>query len=68
MSGLEISEDAATKAADTCREMVEEGVRWMFNVSAEREWFVFAGVVAGLLLLSYVATFFDLLTFLYIGD
>ncbi|KAK9990552.1 hypothetical protein SO802_025537 [Lithocarpus litseifolius] len=39
----------------------------MFRVSAERDWFVFVRTVASLLLLSYVGTFSDLLTLLYIG-
>ncbi|KAL5752860.1 hypothetical protein ACOSP7_023050 [Xanthoceras sorbifolium] len=67
MSGLEISEQSVMEVANSCRGIVEEVVRWMFHVSAEREWFVFAQVVAGLLLLSYVGTFTDLLTLLYIG-
>lgn len=40
----------------------------MFRVSAEREWFVFAGTVAGLGLLSYVGTLTDLLTLIYTGN
>ncbi|GMY11687.1 reticulon-like protein B13 [Fagus crenata] len=67
MSGLEISEESAIEMANSIRTWIEEGIRWMFQVSAEREWFVFARTVAGLLLLSYVGTFSDLLTLLYIG-
>ena len=64
MSGLEISEESAIEMANSIRTWIEEGIRWMFRVSAEREWFVFARTVAGLLLLSYVGTFSDLLTLL----
>ena len=68
MSGLEISEKSAIEMANSIRTWIEEGIRWMFRVSAEREWFVFARTVAGLLLLSYVGIFSDLLTLLYIGN
>ncbi|GMY11699.1 reticulon-like protein B13 [Fagus crenata] len=67
MSRLEISEESAIEMANSVRTWIEEGIRWMFRVSAEREWFVFARTVAGLLLLSYVGIFSDLLTLLYIG-
>ncbi|XP_022751305.1 reticulon-like protein B13 [Durio zibethinus] len=39
----------------------------MFHVTVEEDWFAFARTVAGLLLLSNVGSFFDLLTLLYIG-
>lgn len=68
MSALEISEQSAMEVANACRGIVEEAVRWMFHVNVEREWFVFAQVVAGFLLLSHVGTFFDLLTLLYMGN
>ncbi|XP_062154548.1 reticulon-like protein B13 [Alnus glutinosa] len=67
MSGLEISEETALEMANWIRAWIEEGIRWMFRVSAEREWFVFAGTVAGLGLLSYVGTLTDLLTLIYTG-
>uniref|UniRef100_A0A2N9FY05 Reticulon-like protein n=1 Tax=Fagus sylvatica TaxID=28930 RepID=A0A2N9FY05_FAGSY len=67
MSRLEISGESAIEMANSIRTWIEEGIRWMFRVSAEREWFVFARTVAGLLLLSYVGIFSDLLTLLYIG-
>ncbi|KAF5738199.1 putative Reticulan like protein B13 [Tripterygium wilfordii] len=67
LSGLEITEEQAVVMANSCREMMEEFVRWMFRVSAEGDWFEFAKTVAGLLLLSYVASCCDLLTLLYIG-
>jgi hypothetical protein len=68
MSRLEISEESAIEMANSIRTWIKEGIRWMFRVSAEREWFVFARTVAGLLLLSYVGIFSDLLTLLYIGN
>ncbi len=68
MSRLEISEESAIEMANSIRTWIKEGIRWMFRVSAEREWFVFARNVAGLLLLSYVGIFSDLLTLLYIGN
>lgn len=67
LSGLEISEKSALEVANSFRGVVEEFTRWMFHVSVEKEWFVFAQAVAGLLVLSYVATFSDLLTLLYTG-
>lgn len=67
LSGLGISEQTAIETAESVRESIEEGIQWMFHASAEREWFVFARVVAVLWLLSYVGSFFDLLTLLYIG-
>lgn len=66
LSGLEISEQTAIEAARSVRQSIEEGVRWMFHVSAERELFLFARVVAALLLLSYVGSFWDSLSLLYI--
>ncbi|KAA8531758.1 hypothetical protein F0562_006525 [Nyssa sinensis] len=67
MSGLEITEESAMEMANSLRAWCEEGVRWMFRVAAEREWFVFAKTVAGLLFLSSLGSFSDLLTLLYIG-
>lgn len=68
MSWLEISEESTIEMVNGIREWIEEGIRWMFRVSAERDWFVFVRTVVGLLLLSYVGTFSDLLTLLYIGN
>ncbi|KAK2657384.1 hypothetical protein Ddye_010441 [Dipteronia dyeriana] len=67
LPGLEMSEQSTIEVANSCRGIVEEAVRWMIHVSVEREWFVFAEVVGGILSLSYIGTFTDLLTFLYIG-
>ncbi|KAI9391064.1 hypothetical protein POPTR_007G038500v4 [Populus trichocarpa] len=66
LSGLEISEQTAIEAARSVRQSIEEGVRWMCHVSAERELFLFARVVAALWLLSYVGSFWDSLSLLYI--
>ena len=68
MSWLEISEESTIEMVNGIREWIEEGIRWMFRVSAERDWFVFVRTVVGLLLLSYVGTSSDLLTLLYIGN
>ncbi|MED6167399.1 hypothetical protein PIB30_002369 [Stylosanthes scabra] len=67
MSRFEVTEETAMEMARTVRAWIEEAIRLLLWVGAEKEWHVFAGVEVGLLLLSYVATFMDLLTFLYIG-
>ncbi|KAM7252540.1 hypothetical protein ACFE04_024423 [Oxalis oulophora] len=67
LEGLEMTEHSTMKIANPIREMAEEIVRWMFRVSAEGEWPIFVKTVAGLLLLSYLASFTDLLTLLYLG-
>ncbi|KAM1362227.1 hypothetical protein PS1_027596 [Malus domestica] len=66
-SRVGITEKSALEMGNTIRAWVEEGIRWMFQVAAEREWFVFVGTVSGLWLLSRVARCVDLLTLLYIG-
>ncbi|KAJ6419942.1 hypothetical protein OIU84_029958 [Salix udensis] len=66
LSCLEISEQTAIETARSIRQSIEQGVRWMCHVSAERELFVFARVVAALWLLSYVGSFCDSLSLLYI--
>ncbi|XP_021275343.1 reticulon-like protein B13 [Herrania umbratica] len=67
LSDLEISEETALEIENTCRTFIEEVIGWMFHVTVEGDWLVLARTVAGLLLLSYVGCFFDLLTPLYIG-
>ncbi|KAL0450297.1 UNVERIFIED_CONTAM: hypothetical protein Slati_1586100 [Sesamum latifolium] len=67
LSELEISEETITETANSLRQRAEEAIRLMFHVSAEREWFVFAGVVACLYAVSELARRFDLLTLCYIG-
>ncbi|XP_062002156.1 reticulon-like protein B13 [Rosa rugosa] len=64
---LEVTEKTALETANTIRAWIEEGIRWMFRVAAQREWFVFAGTAAGLWLLSRVGRHLDLLTLLYTG-
>ncbi|KAL0343635.1 UNVERIFIED_CONTAM: hypothetical protein Sangu_1250900 [Sesamum angustifolium] len=68
LSELEISEETAMETANSLRQRAEEAIRLMFHVSAEREWFVFAGVVACLYAVSELARRFDFLTLCYIGD
>ncbi|XP_071914707.1 reticulon-like protein B13 isoform X5 [Coffea arabica] len=67
VSGMEISERRAAEMAHGIREWIEEGIRWLFRVGAEREWSVFGATVAALGLLSWIATRFDLLTLVYMG-
>ncbi|XP_019054105.1 PREDICTED: reticulon-like protein B13 isoform X2 [Nelumbo nucifera] len=67
MSGLEVSEQWATEAANTFRGWMEEGVRWVFRVGAERQWYVSVAVVSGLWVLSLLGSLADFLTLLYIG-
>ncbi|KAI3452063.1 hypothetical protein Pfo_008728 [Paulownia fortunei] len=67
LSELEIREETAMEHANLFRQRAEEGILLMFHVSAEKEWFVFAGVVACLYIISVVARRFDFLTLCYIG-
>ncbi|KAF9678448.1 hypothetical protein SADUNF_Sadunf07G0035900 [Salix dunnii] len=66
LSCLEISEQTAIETARSVRQSIEQGVRWVCHVSSERELFVFARVAAALWLLSYVGSFCDSLSLLYI--
>ncbi|KAK4367710.1 hypothetical protein RND71_011502 [Anisodus tanguticus] len=66
MSRLYISDESVVEVATNFRDWVEKSVRLLFIVSAKREWFVFAMTVASLGLLSVLASYFDLLTLLYI--
>ncbi|CAI9752827.1 unnamed protein product [Fraxinus pennsylvanica] len=67
LSGMEISEETAVESAKLLREQVEKCVRLMFQVGAEKEGFVFTGVVACLYALSLIGNCFDLLILCYIG-
>lgn len=67
LSGMEISEESAVESAKLIREQVKRSVQFMFHVGAEKEWFLFAGVVACLYALSLIGNCFDLLTLCYIG-
>ena len=40
MLWLEISGESTIEMVNGIREWIEEGIRWMFRVSAERDWFV----------------------------
>ncbi|MCL7023297.1 hypothetical protein MKW94_030521, partial [Papaver nudicaule] len=64
---FEISEELVMGSARRLKENAEEGIRWMFHVSSEKEWFVFAQVIGGLLALSQVGRYFDFVTLLYMG-
>ncbi|KDP31877.1 hypothetical protein JCGZ_12338 [Jatropha curcas] len=67
LSGLQVSEGTVVETAKSVKEMIEKGINWMFCLSVERDVLVFVRVVALLWLLSYVGSFFDFLTLLYIG-
>ncbi|KAK6116287.1 hypothetical protein DH2020_049963 [Rehmannia glutinosa] len=67
LSELEVSEETTMEHANMFRQWAEEGIRLVFHVSAEREWFVFAGVVALLFLISEAARHIHFLTLCYIG-
>ncbi|KAK8663913.1 hypothetical protein V6N13_083718 [Hibiscus sabdariffa] len=67
VSNLEFSEQTTMEISNTSRTVMEDVLRWMFRVTVEENWFVFARTLAGLLLLSYVGTLFDFLTLVYIG-
>ncbi|KAF2295154.1 hypothetical protein GH714_031753 [Hevea brasiliensis] len=44
LSGLEVSEQTAIDTAKSLKEMIEGGIRWMFQSSTvERDWFVSLG-------------------------
>ncbi|KAL8473605.1 hypothetical protein ACS0TY_030446 [Phlomoides rotata] len=67
LSELEIKEETAIENARLLKQRAEEVIRLMLQVSGEREWFVFAGVVTCLYLVSVVAAHLDFLTICYIG-
>ena len=67
MSGLGISESTANGMVNWIRETSEEGLRWMFKVGAQSEWYVFAATVVGLWILSKIGGLTDLVTLVYIG-
>ena len=68
LSGIEISESRAEGMGRGIREWIDEGIRWLFRVGVEREWSVFGATVGALGLLSWIATHFDLLTIVYMGE
>ncbi|KAL1538948.1 reticulon-like protein B13 [Salvia divinorum] len=67
LSELEISEETAKAHAGLVRRRAEDGLRLMFHVGSEREWFVFVGVAASLYLLSLAAKHLDFVTLCFIG-
>ncbi|CAK9183549.1 unnamed protein product, partial [Ilex paraguariensis] len=67
LSGLEITEQSAMELANSIGELIEEGIRLVFRVGAESEWYVFAGTTAALWVLSQLGSYCDLLTILYLG-
>lgn len=67
MSGFEISEESAVEQAKVLRQRAEDGIRLVFHVGCEREWFVFAGVVLSLYLVSIVAKHLDFATLCFLG-
>ena len=44
MLWLEISEESTIEMVNGIRAWIEERIRWMFRVSAERDWFAFVSV------------------------
>ncbi|KAJ8546130.1 hypothetical protein K7X08_018713 [Anisodus acutangulus] len=48
MSRMYISDESVVEAGTKLRGWIEKSVKLLFSVSAEREWFVFAGTVASL--------------------
>lgn len=67
MSELEISEETAKAHAGLLRRRAEDGIRLMFHIGSEREWFVFVGAVVSLYLLSLAAKHLDFVTLCFIG-
>ncbi|XP_068655299.1 reticulon-like protein B13 [Aristolochia californica] len=68
LSGLEVSEESALEAAAKLKARIEETIRWMFEITVERDWFEFVRVVVGLYLLSLLGRQFDFLVIVYIGE
>ncbi|KAA3479656.1 reticulon-like protein B13 [Gossypium australe] len=67
VSDFGISEQTTMEITNTYRTFLEDVLRWMFHVTVDENWFVFARTLAGLLLLSHVGALFDFLTLVYIG-
>ncbi|KAK8331898.1 hypothetical protein V6Z11_A10G105500 [Gossypium hirsutum] len=61
------SRQTTMEITNTYRIFLEDVLRWMFHVTVDENWFVFARTLVGLLLLSYIGAFFDFLTLVYIG-
>lgn len=67
MKGWEISEERAKEMAVSAKRLMEKGIRSIFHISCEREWYTFVGVISALLLLGYLGRLFNLHTLLYAG-
>ncbi|KAK9129622.1 hypothetical protein Sjap_010109 [Stephania japonica] len=65
LSEFEIPDQSAQRAAISVKIWVETGVRWLFRVGAESEWYEFAGVIGALWVLSILGGWFDFVTILY---
>jgi len=55
------------RMAKTVRAWIEKSIRLFFVVSIKEDWPLFVGVMARLLVISYVGTCMDFPTFIYIG-
>ncbi|KAG6396217.1 hypothetical protein SASPL_142361 [Salvia splendens] len=60
-------EETAKAHAGSLRRRGEDGIRLMFHVGSEREWFVFVGAVVSLYLLSLAAKHLNFVTLCFIG-
>ncbi|KAK1275812.1 Reticulon-like protein B5 [Acorus gramineus] len=49
------------------RRRTEEKIRSLFRVIVQRDWLALAELIVGLWVLSFIGSWFDLLTLLYIG-
>uniref|UniRef100_A0A7N0VMM8 Reticulon-like protein n=1 Tax=Kalanchoe fedtschenkoi TaxID=63787 RepID=A0A7N0VMM8_KALFE len=67
LASWEMTEESSEAVASSVRELIEEGIRWMFRVTVEKQWYVFAGTATLLFVISEVVSFFDLLSLLYAG-
>jgi len=64
---LELKEETTVRMGMTVRAWIEKSIRWLFVVSIKKDWPLFMGVMATLLVISYVGACMDFLTFIYIG-
>ncbi|CAM8941023.1 unnamed protein product [Rhodiola kirilowii] len=61
----QLTQEWTERVSKSVGEVMEEGIRWTFRVSVDKEWHVFARTVVLLLVFSKVVAFFDLLSLLY---
>jgi len=64
---LELKEETTVRMGMTVRVWIKKSIMWLFVVSIKKDWPVFMGVMATLLIISYVGACMDFLTFIYIG-